>query len=95
VHSRNHLQNWLRAGTRFLSASSWIWFLRVRDQGCRSYGLGTPDAQSADLVSYPLFDAAYTGALIDIGYRDADRRADEIEAFLRLPEDAAMGRAAT
>jgi NTE family protein len=46
-------------------------------------GLGTPDAQSADLMSYLLFDAAYTRALIDIGYRDAAERIDEIEAFLR------------
>jgi len=45
-------------------------------------GLGTPDAQSADLMSYLLFDAAYTRALIDIGYRDASERIDEIEAFL-------------
>jgi NTE family protein len=46
-------------------------------------GLGTPDAQSADLMSYLLFDGAYTRALVDIGYRDAHVRIDEIEAFLR------------
>jgi len=46
-------------------------------------GLGTPDAQSADLLSYLLFDAAYTRTLVDIGYRDASARIDEIEAFLR------------
>ena len=46
-------------------------------------GLGTPDAQSADLMSYLLFDASYTRALIEIGYRDAAERIDEIEAFLR------------
>lgn len=46
-------------------------------------GPGTPDAQSADLMSYLLFDAAYRRALIDIGYRDAGERIDEIEAFLR------------
>jgi NTE family protein len=46
-------------------------------------GLGTPDAQSADLMSYLLFDASYTRALIQIGYRDAGERIDEIEAFLR------------
>jgi NTE family protein len=51
-------------------------------------GLGTPDAQSADLMSYLLFDAAYTRALVDIGYRDAHVRIDEIEAFLR-PDTAA------
>jgi len=46
-------------------------------------GLGTPDAQSADLMSYLLFDASYTRALIDIGYRDASAAIDELEHFLR------------
>ena len=46
-------------------------------------GLGTPDAQSADLMSYLLFDASYTRALIDIGYRDAAGAIDELEHFLR------------
>jgi NTE family protein len=45
-------------------------------------GLGTPDAQSADLMSYLLFDSFYTRTLVDIGYRDACARIDEIEAFL-------------
>jgi NTE family protein len=59
-------------------------------------GLGTPDAQSADLLSYLLFDGAYTRTLIDIGYRDTDRCADEIESFLcdgsaRADRAAAMG----
>ncbi|MEO8601226.1 MAG: patatin-like phospholipase family protein [bacterium] len=45
-------------------------------------GLGTPDAQSADLMSYLLFDSSYTRALIDIGYQDAAARLDEIESFL-------------
>ena len=45
-------------------------------------GLGTPDAQSADLMSYLLFDSAYTGTLVEIGYRDTTARIDEIEAFL-------------
>jgi NTE family protein len=45
-------------------------------------GLGTPDAQSADLMSYLLFDSSYTRALIDIGYNDAHARIDEIESFL-------------
>jgi hypothetical protein len=47
-------------------------------------GLGTPDAQSADLMSYLLFDAAYTRTLVEIGQRDAGERIDEIEAFLRV-----------
>jgi len=51
-------------------------------------GLGTPDAESADLMSYLLFDGAYTRALLDIGYRDAAARLDEIEAFLRDDETA-------
>ena len=33
-------------------------------------------------MSYPLFTPKYTPSLIDIGYRDADRRIDEIEEFL-------------
>jgi NTE family protein len=45
-------------------------------------GLGTPDAQSADLSSYLLFDAAYTETLVDLGRRDAEARIGEIEAFL-------------
>lgn len=45
-------------------------------------GLGTPDAQSADLMSYLLFDSAFTRELIELGYRDAQQRSDEIEAFL-------------
>lgn len=52
-------------------------------------GLGTPDAQSADLMSYLLFDGAYTRTLLDIGYRDAHARIDEIEAFLRMRPVAA------
>lgn len=45
-------------------------------------GLGEPNAESADLMSYLLFDQAYTQALIDIGYGDADARIDEMESFL-------------
>jgi NTE family protein len=54
-------------------------------------GLGTPNAQSADLMSYLLFDSAYTRELIHIGYRDASARIDEIESFLL--EDSAAARA--
>jgi NTE family protein len=55
-------------------------------------GLGTPDAQSADLMSYLLFDAAYTRALVEIGYRDAGERIDEIEAFLQAGRAAVAPR---
>jgi NTE family protein len=51
-------------------------------------GLGTPNAQSADLMSYLLFDSAYTRELIYIGYRDASERIDEIEAFLVAKDQA-------
>ncbi len=46
-------------------------------------GLGSPDAQSADLLSFLLFDSAFTRELIQLGYRDAAQRIDEIEHFLR------------
>ena len=52
-------------------------------------GLGTPDAQSADLMSYLLFDSHYTRTLVDIGWRDADARIDEIEEFIRTAEPIA------
>lgn len=45
-------------------------------------GLGAPDAQSADLTSFLLFDSAFTRELIQLGYRDAAQRIDELEAFL-------------
>jgi NTE family protein len=49
-------------------------------------GLGTPDAQSADLTSFLLFDSVFTRELVQLGYRDAAQRIDEIEAFLREPD---------
>jgi len=57
-------------------------------------GLGTPDAQSADLMSYLLFDSAFTRELIQIGYRDAAARIAEIEDFLvpQLAPRKAQGR---
>lgn len=55
--------------------------------------LGTPDAQSADLTSYLLFDRSFTQALIDVGYRDAAGRIDEIEEFLLGQESRAAGAA--
>jgi NTE family protein len=60
-------------------------------------GLGTPDAQSADLSSFLLFDSAFTRELVQLGYRDAAQRIDEIEAFLLepvLPEQLSASRTA-
>ena len=45
-------------------------------------GLGAPDAQSADLLSFLLFASAFTRELIQLGYRHAAQRIGEIEAFL-------------
>jgi NTE family protein len=58
-------------------------------------GLGTPDAQSADLMSYLLFDAAYTRELVEIGYRDCAARIEEIEHLLDEPSRAGRARQAS
>jgi len=44
--------------------------------------LGRDAASCADLMSYLLFTSKFTRDLIEIGYTDADDRADEIEDFL-------------
>jgi len=49
--------------------------------------LGRDAASCADLMSYLLFTSKYTTDLIDIGYRDAQERIDEIEDFLFSPDD--------
>jgi len=45
-------------------------------------GLARDAAACSDLMSYLLFTPRYLKALVDIGYEDASRRIDEIEAFL-------------
>jgi NTE family protein len=47
-------------------------------------------ASCSDLLSYLLFTAGYTKALIDIGYRDASERIDEIEDLLYAPVSATV-----
>ena len=44
--------------------------------------LGRDAASCSDLMSYLLFTSKYTRDLVEIGYRDADQRIDEIEDFL-------------
>ena len=44
--------------------------------------LGRDAASCADLMSYLLFTSKFTRALVEIGYDDAAKRADEIEEFL-------------
>ena len=46
------------------------------------HGLGSTEGTGASLLSYLLFAPPYIGALLDLGYRDALARRDEIEAFL-------------
>jgi NTE family protein len=50
-------------------------------------GLGRDAAACADLMSYLLFTSKYTSALVDIGYKDASERIDEIESFLYSSDD--------
>jgi len=52
----------------------------VADLIMRSAVRGVPESE-ADLLSYVLFDAAYTRELIALGYADAQRQADEIAAL--------------
>jgi NTE family protein len=49
--------------------------------------LGRDAASCADLMSYLLFTSAYTSALTEIGYNDANQRIDEIESFLYSSDD--------
>ena len=48
--------------------------------------LGRDAASCSDLMSYLLFASKYTSALVDIGYHDASKRIDEIEAVLYADE---------
>jgi len=52
-------------------------FLRI---AMRLLGTGA-EAQESDLLSYLLFDHAYSRPLIDLGYRDAVAQRDELAAF--------------
>jgi NTE family protein len=45
-------------------------------------GLGSTEGTGASLLSYLLFDRHYTGALLELGYRDGMAHSEEIAAFL-------------
>jgi NTE family protein len=47
-------------------------------------GLGTRQTRSPDFLSLLLFQEDYVGRLIELGERDAEARADEIRAFIRM-----------
>ena len=47
-------------------------------------GLGAMNRRGGALTSYLLFEQAYTGALIDLGYTDTMARRDDVTAFLEL-----------
>lgn len=47
-------------------------------------GVGAMRSEGSTLLSYLLFEPEYTRALMDLGYRDAMARREEIAAFLRV-----------
>lgn len=58
-------------------------------------GIGTYRSSGAGLASYLLFEAPFTRALIDLGYRDALARRDAVLTFLtdrREPQETAPSR---
>ncbi len=57
-------------------------------------GIGTHRSSGAGLASYLLFEAPYTRALIDLGYRDALERRDAVLAFLTERREAPPAMAA-
>jgi NTE family protein len=47
-------------------------------------GIGAMNRQGGALTSYLLFEQPYTRALIDLGYKDAMNRQEEVKAFLEI-----------
>jgi NTE family protein len=50
-------------------------------------GLGAMRRSGANLVSYLLFDKGFCNALIELGYQDAMKRKQEIQAFLTQEQE--------
>ncbi len=53
-------------------------FMRASDAG--------DEIKEADLLSYLLFDTAYTTPLVELGYRDAEDKRDQLAAFFTEPD---------
>ena len=47
-------------------------------------GIGGTSQRGSELASYLLFERPYTRALMELGYRDAMKRRDELQRFLRI-----------
>lgn len=59
-----------------------FWGSRVMARICQNAAERSGYGES-DLLSYILFDSGYTGQLLDLGYRDAEQKHDDLVEFFR------------